>query len=166
MSDLDNIADEKELIFIWWKDDEYGVFLTRAHYDFLESFYGALCSKYWGVFWGLLGRSGQDYVAVFMQCDDIAPKDTDLLSDIESEVFILSDGEFPITQCAEETYKIFQCVLPEQYCEHKVRTEYGENIGLFPKSRFVEMKDIIEDEGYQVGVEVSPFPKSIHYYPA
>ena len=162
---LENIAESTELVFLWWEGDENGVFVTRIHYEFMEIFYKAKeCSESWVSFWSALGKWGQKYVTPFMSCDEITPENGDLLKDVSHGIFILDDVEFPITQCAEETYSFIVIGLPDDYLVDTIRTEYGSYIGLYPKSRFVEMKDIFERKGYTVNSIRSPFPKNIFHY--
>ena len=155
----------KELIFLWGDMDEYGVFITRNYFEFLNTFYrNKQQSKTFGEFWNLLGESGRGFVKPFMQCDDRFPEMDEKISDIESEIWILDDQEFPITQCVEETYTNYSDLMPEEYCKEFIKTEYGQEIGMFLIADFVYLKDLMENNNCMISSLKSPFPMNIYNY--
>jgi hypothetical protein len=153
----------KELIFLW--SDSNGVLVTRQHFEFLTKFYTAKKnSKTFGEFWCALGDHGREFVKVFMQSDSEFPRMDEQMKELESEIWILYDIEFPITQCAEETYTYYSDLMPSEYCKEKVQTEYGQFIGLFSVSDFVYIKDFMEDKYCLITSLRSPFPLNIVHY--
>jgi hypothetical protein len=154
-----------DFVFLWHEDLEHGVFVTSDFYDFLERFYAARNhSKTWGEFLSEIGDFGRRFVSVFCEYDRPRPQDEDLIEDIRHDVFILDDREFPITQCADETYNDHAEVLPPLGAGREIRTEYGADIGLYLKSDFLTMKEYMDKTGFAITSKRFPFISSLHDY--
>lgn len=161
-----NKSEFSEFIFLWSDLEEYGVFITRQHFEFLTKFYKAYDdTKTFGEFWSSIGEYGRVYLKIFMQNDDEQfPGFSERMKELKEKLWIFYDGDFPITQCLEETYTYYSHLMPQEYCKDKVRTEYGQYIGLFPISDFVYIKDHMENDNCIVGSLNSPFPINICHY--
>lgn len=154
-----------DFIFVWWKLGDDGVFISREHYQFLLQFRRALATaELWGDFLEAIGPWGARFIAPFMQCDDIKPSANSKMTDLYDELFILHEEEFPLTQCAEETFTkhISRLLLDEPY-DYLV-TEYGMRIGYYSTARFVALKDKIECQGPTVDCKRAEFPLTLHDY--
>jgi len=66
-----------------------------------------------------------------------APTAECLIENIQDDTWILSDAEFPVTQCAEETTSTYGNLFPREHLLKVVTTEYGEKIDLY-NSRYIE----------------------------
>jgi hypothetical protein len=154
-----------DFVFLWCEDLEYGVFVTSEFWGFLELFYDAKSSsRTWGEFLNKIGDFGRRFVSIFNEADMLKPRDDDLIEEIQYEVFILDDHEFPITQCADETYNNYVEVLPALGAGREIRTEYGMCIGLYLKSEFLMMKEYMDKTGYAVTSKLFPFITDLHNY--
>jgi len=154
-----------DFVFLWWDDLEYGVFVTADFYEFLALFHEAKNnSRTWGEFMSGIGDYGRRFVNIFVESDELQPLDSDIIKDIEDDVFILSDYEFPITQCADETYNTYTEIFPPLRGGRKIRTEYGMDIGLYIKSDYLLMKEHMDGMGYNVTSKSPPFLCEIYNY--
>ena len=156
----------RELVFLWWDDgDDRGVFITCFHLDFMTRFYAAIenCETF-GEFWKALEETDKEYIGAFLEAEESRPADDQLIADLQESVWVFCESEFPITQCAEQTYTLLSNKLPTLFLAGEITTEYGEKIGLFNKSDFVEMKEAITRHGYSVEPLLSPFGKYIFDY--
>jgi hypothetical protein len=154
-----------DFVFLWWEDLEYGVFVTADFYEFLDLFHAAKNNaRTWGEFINGVGDYGRRFVNIFTEADELRPLDTDLIEDIQDDVFILSDYEFPITQCVDETYNTYVEILPPLGAGRKIRTEYGMDIGLYLKSDYLLMKEHMDHMGYNITSKLSPFLCDIYNY--
>lgn len=161
-----NDSEFKELIFLWGDMEDNGVFVTRQHFEFLIKFFQSYDDAItFGAFWSAIGDYGRKYVKTFMPNDDEQfPEFNESMDDLKSKLWIFYDGEFPITQCVEETYTYYSHLMPKEYCKDKIRTEFGQYIGLFSISDFVYIKDHMESDNCIVGSLRTPFSMNICHY--
>ena len=103
-------------------------------------------------------------VDIFLETEENRPADEEVISDLQETVYVFCELEFPITQCAEQTYTLFYEHVPTSFLVGEIGTEYGEKIGIFHKSNFVEMKESITCNGLTVEPVLSPFGKYIFDY--
>ncbi len=122
-----------------------GAFVTREYHDFLKIFYSAKETAInFGDFYSEIGKEGQDFIDVFFEGED-KPSDDELLADLKSELYIFNDDDFPLVQCLEETYTYYSSLFPTHLCQDKIRTEYGEYIGLYSLSDYDLIKSHLEE---------------------
>lgn len=153
-----------EFVFLWWDECDNGIFLTQEYFELLSRYHYALTATTWGQFLEILGPFA-GFVLEFTQNDDYRPEDEDLLQEIDNGVWVLYDCEFPITQCAEETYRAYSSLFPVQCQTEIYRTEYGEKIGFFRKSAFLEMEMHLAKAGKRVIPVRSAYPQNIYHSP-
>jgi hypothetical protein len=157
------IREPLDLIFVWWPDNDYGVILTREDHTFVEQFHNARhTARTWGEFVDALGAGVED-VEPFMQYDETEPRDNDRLYD-PSGVWILENDEFPVTQCAEETFTSYGHSFPELDVAVIIRTEYGMSTRLYPKSAYLELKTHLVEKGHRVSEKMALYPMCIFHY--
>jgi hypothetical protein len=157
------ILEPLEFVFLWWADEKYGALLSRGYYRLLDRVHFAHRSaKTWGEYIELLG-SDAGYLDDFMQCDEVQPQESDLLEDIHNDVWVLSDIEFPITQCVQESFEFYGQNFPAFDDALTITTEYGMPLRLYPKARYLEIKAHLWDLGHQISEQRSEIP--MHIYP-
>jgi hypothetical protein len=157
------IREPLDLIFVWWPDNDYGAILTRGYHTLAEQFHIARhTTGTWGEFLAALGDSA-DYLEPFMEHDETEPRDNDRLDDL-SGVWVLENDEFPVTQCAEETFTFYGHSFPELDGAVMIRTEYGMSIRLYPKSAYLELKTHLVEKGHRVSEEIARYPMCIFHY--
>ena len=111
-----------------------------------------------------IGPVGREFISCFVEgVETRAPQPNDSLTDL-SEMFIFSDTEFPITQLTQETYYYHKSKLPQDFTAQVVWTEYGEEIGLFSKKDFCDIKDYLESQGYEATCKKLSLPLEIYNY--
>ena len=151
-----------EFVFLWWSDSDHGVILTRAYHTLVSRFHLARgTARTWGEFLDMLGEDA-DYLEDFMQSDETEPQDGDLLGNLHG-VWVLDDAEFPLTQCAQESFQFYGHHFPECEGTVTIRTEYGMALRLFPKNAYLALKDHMTKLGHRMSEEVATFP--MHIYP-
>ena len=148
-----------DYIFVKWEDNGFGLFLTYDRFQIMNNFHFARNNAVtWGDFWMICDPQTQDFCSVFMQADDRAPGKGELLSEIDDEVFILSDPIFPIVQCAEESTSDIGRDFMRDFCIETLETEYGELINLYS----IENINTLLAESKNLGISVeavnAPFP--------
>jgi hypothetical protein len=157
--------DRADLLFLWGHDDEFGFFITRTLLNFVEKFVVAKeNSNTWEEFLGSIGDYGRDFIAPFLENDDIQPKLSSPIAEIADDIWILSDIEFPLTQCVEETYSIFCGTFLDIEGKVLMKTEYGHTYELYPKIKYLEIKEILEKNGYSVDSKLLSFPAHLYNY--
>jgi len=164
--DISNqIKESNELIFLWVDNDDFGVFIAEEalslHDKFLMEKYSA---KTFSEFSEKIGPAGRVFVTCFIDgVEERAPEPNDSLADL-ADFFIFSDMEFPITQLTQETYYYHREKLPKEFTAQVIWTEYGEEIGLFAKKDFCEVKDYLERQGYSATCKKLSIPLEIYNY--
>lgn len=156
--------------FLCSRDGELGFFISRRLYYLVLTFVFAKSNaKTWSEFWEAMDSDCQAYLKVFMEVDGHDPQPEDDLDSLVAggEVFILTDVEFPLAQCVEETYTINKDSLPMDLLQDELRTEYGASIGRFLKSDFKRIQAHFEHIGIAVDQIFPLLPFHIrHYSPA
>jgi hypothetical protein len=157
--------DNADLLFLWKHDDEYGFFITRVLLSFVKKFVAAKESSItWEEFLVAIGDYGRDFIASFLEKNDVQPELTSLIAELADEIWILYDVEFPLTQCIEETYSIFCDISLDIKGEILMKTEYGHPYVLYPKTKYLEMKEVLEAHGCSVDSELLSFPTNLYSY--
>jgi len=158
------VAEALKFVFLWWPDSDYGVVLSSEDHSLVTRFHAARrTARTWG---GFISRLKDDagYLREFMQFDRITPKDTDRLAEIEHDVWVLDDVEFPLTQCAEESFGSYGHHFPECDNAITVQTEYGMPLRLYPKSAYLAIKGHLTEAGHRISDRLATFPMSIYPY--
>lgn len=152
-----------EFVFVWWPDEEHGVILSRAYHTLVERFHAARrTAQTWGRFLEMLGDCA-DYLEVFMQCDETEPQDGDRLADLDG-IWVLDDAEFPLPQCAQESFEHYGRHFPQFNGELTINTEYGMPLRLYPKSAYLAIKHHLTGSGHRLTDEMATFPMTIYPY--
>ncbi|WP_346838416.1 hypothetical protein [Microbulbifer sp. SAOS-129_SWC] len=147
-----------KLIFLWWEfeSSKCGVFLTQDQYDFVLCFYRAREEgATWGTLLSELGKFGREFIAPFLASMDLEPKDTDLIESLRDEVFILSDYEFPLTQCAEKTTTLLSEIMPIELVCNTVRTEYGNYVNFYSVANLAEIVEYFSGKKIDIDIRKS-----------
>lgn len=141
-----------DFVFAVQKGGKYGVVLSRHYAEILEKFHRARNNaRTWGEFMEMLGSKAANYIVPFTQCDDPKPVEDDLLDGLVCrEVYVLSTDEFPLTQCAEETYTNHGRLFPKIPGAKGIRTEYGQRLELYPVEQFRKFKRHMDRQGYSL----------------
>lgn len=142
-------AESKRLLFIHIRDDEVGFFVfQRFYYIALAFFMARKETRTWKEFWDSLDSDCREFIAIFMECDEITPMDDSKISELDG-MWIFDDHEFPMTQFADETYDEIKSYLPLELITRELRTEYGKHIGLFPLKHFDLMQKHLDKVGFK-----------------
>lgn len=157
--------DNADLLFLWQHDDEYGFFITRVFLNFVEKFVAAKENSItWKDFLVAIGDYGRDFIAPFLENDDVQPELTSLIAEIADEIWILYDVEFPLTQCVEETYSMFCHISLDTKGKVLMKTEYDRPYALYPKIKYLKMKEILEAHGFSIDSQLLSFPAHLYSY--
>lgn len=152
-----------EFVFVWWPDDDHGVILSRTYHTLVDRFHAARrTAQTWGRFVEMLG-DGASYLEDFMQGDETKPHDIDRLEDLGG-IWVLEDAEFPLPQCAQESFQFYGRYFPECNGELTLNTEYGMPLRLYPKSAYLAIKHHLTRAGHRVAEEMATFPMTIYPY--
>ena len=157
-------TDPVEFVFLWWSDSEYGVVLDRDDYRLVDRFHLAReTARTWDEFLGQFGEYTR-WLDDFMQFDETKPRNEDLLADLRDSVWVLGNDEFPLTQCAEESFGCYGSLFPD--CEYAltIRTEYGMPLRLYPKTAYLAIKNHLAQAGHQISDVIATFPMHIYSY--
>jgi hypothetical protein len=156
------LPDFLEFVFLWWHGHDEGVLLSRQYKELLDRYHLAdSTARTWGEFIEVMGPYAA-YLDDFMQYDEVEAEEWDTLDAIRHGVWVLNNLEFPITQCAQETFQFYGRHFPEFDDAVTIRTEYGMPLRLYPKSRYFELKAHLLDAGHKVSEE--PSRVSMHIY--
>jgi hypothetical protein len=79
-------------------------------------------------------------------------------------VWVLHTDEFPLTQCAEESYAFYGKQFPAIDGAITAATEYGEELRFYPKTSFFELKAHLENLGQSVACTVRASHNQIYAY--
>lgn len=152
-----------EFVFLWWPDNDHGVIISRAYYSLVDRFHVAReTSRTWEEFLTVLGE-GADYLVPFLQVDETAPQHGDRLEDLRG-AWVLENAEFPLTQCAQESFEFYAGHFPQCEGARTIRTEYGMPLLLYPKSAYLALKSHLVEAGHRVCEEMAKFPMNIYTY--
>jgi hypothetical protein len=161
----DSIHYHNELVF--WKPDnhEHGLFLTQEHFRVLQNFsYARENSLTWGDFWQKCSSETKDFCSLFLENDEKTPDNDEFLLNLDDDVFILGDREFPLTQCAEETCTHLGPKFLDKFIVGAVMTEYGERINLYDASNLEGLFKQAEKLGFFIRKNSDEFPFIIASY--
>jgi hypothetical protein len=155
-----------DLVFVWWHENDYGVILTREYHTFVERFHlSRQTAMTWGEFITGLGDDA-GYLDDFMQFDGTEPRDGDRLEDLCGQVWVLDDVEFPLTQCAQETFEWYGRYLPQCDDVLAITTEYGMPLLLYQRSSYLGLKSFLTAGGHHMTEEMATFPMTVFSYQA
>jgi hypothetical protein len=153
-----------EFVFLWWSDSDHGVILSRGYHTLVDRFHFAQqTARTWGEFLRELD-DGADYLEDFMQFDEVEPRDRDRLEDLRGSIWVLDNDEFPLTQCAQESFQFYGHHFPECAGTVKIRTEYDMPLLLYPKSAYFALKIHLMKAGHRVTEVMAAFPMNIYPY--
>jgi hypothetical protein len=155
--------EELDFVFLWWADNDLGVILSKAYHTLVGRFYLAQSTaRTWGEFLDILGDDA-GYLDDFMQFDETVPRNGDVLKDLHG-IWVLDNAEFPLTQCAQESFEFYGHHFPRCEGAVTIRTEYGMSLVLYPKSAYLILKAHLTQAGLRVSEEMATFPMTIHPY--
>lgn len=159
-SSFERIENETEFVLVNFGD--FSAFLTRCHFRMaIRHFFARDYAETWGDLRVLCGAEFWDFCSPFIEGDpsDYRPCDDDLLEEIQDEIWILYDGDFPMMQFAEETTTLHGSKFPTHLRSRVVRTEYGHDIDLYPSEDMDRVLKEAKATGLSVECLKAEFPR-------
>jgi len=112
----------------------------------------------------MLGFNGEEFIRGFMQTDSYTPVPEDEIESIRDQVWVLHSDEFPLLQCAAESFAFYGRMFPAAEGVVEATTEYEQPLHLYPKQKFFEMKKMLESAGHTLEYRVFPGKPRIYAY--
>lgn len=159
------VADHVEFVFLCWTGCQLGVLLSRPYYELVVHFAQAKeLANTWGELLGMVGPNAAEFVMGFTHTDGYVAEDGDSIESIRELVWVLHSDEFPLTQCAEESYTFYGSQFPPVEGAVRASTEYGEELRFYPKTSFFQLKAHLEHLGHSVAYAPSDCGDRIYAY--
>ena len=158
--------DNCDKLVFWTPDNsEFGIFFTLHHFEIVDNYSFALQnSQSWGEFWENCNPETRAFCERFLETDERTPNNKETLSELEEEIFILGDAEFPLAQCAEESTSYMGLNFMKEYIFDTINTEYGEKINLYTTINTSRLLSDIGKSGFSVQEAKKPFPFPLFRY--
>jgi len=112
----------------------------------------------------MLGFNGEEFIRGFMQTDSYTPVPEDEIESIRDQVWVLHSDEFPLLQCAAESFAFYGRMFTAAEGVVEATTEYEQPLHLYPKQKFFEMKKMLESAGHTLEYRVFPGKPRIYAY--
>lgn len=159
------VAGQVHFVFVCWKEESHGVILSRPHFDLVERFGRARkTATKWHELLAMLDSDAREFIRCFMQTDPYTPAPWDEIESIRDDVWILHSDEFPLLQCATESFALYGRMFPAVEGISETTTEYGEQLPFYPKQKFFAMKEILESAGHMNEYRMLPGKQRLYAY--
>lgn len=158
MSRDDTLLDsDRKLVLV--KCEDFCVLLTRYSFQLLLNYeYAIKNAQTWADFKAIIGsKYFSQFFEDFLLNDEYKPDGDDILSDIEGDVWVLFDSEFPATQCLDITTSLVGDFVPACYLKYRFTTEYGQLIDVYNLEEAVNIVNVLKAQGMFVDVCNLPF---------
>lgn len=161
------IPEQLTFVFLCGSKDRKGFFVTEEQFHFLEEYFAAReKGGTWCDLYKSLSDFGKEFVSDFYEAEQYWPRDEEEMvqSDSDSndasgpydhlEPWVFSDHDFPVIQCATETYENYRRIFPEKLEQGCLMAEFGMPVGLYPRYRIPEISEHLATAGHKLLVRL------------
>ena len=137
--------------FILIRVGDFAGFVTRYHFQMAINYKYALGNAdTWRDFRLICGPDLCNYMSVFLEWDEREPRDTDLISHLREDIWVLNDPDFPLLQFLEETTTFHGKKFALEDPALRVETEWGNHVDLYSLESAENLLSHAREKGLKV----------------